>query len=167
MNTLFKYDKVVLTKELNERFRKVGDAFEIANILEDSFVLRDAKSKVAIGIVSFDDFERCFVKEESFKGWTKWIEFTTDYESNLKMFYRIKDRRRIQVKSYNGCIGESCCNIKFGDQFNLYLGLNLAYLRCIKNMLANNIDNYIKNIDNCTSEISDIEYKIKQIISKI
>lgn len=167
MNTTLKFDRVVLTKELNEKFKQVGEVFEIAQIFDDSFLLRDSKTRVALGVVNFQDFENHFVNEENFKGWTPWTEFATDYEANLKMFYRTKDRRKVQVKTSNGCVGESCCNSKFGDEFNLYLGLNLAYLRCIKNILVNKIDNYTKNIHSCTSEIIDVEHQIKQIVNKI
>ena len=70
MNTTLKFDRVVLTKELNDKFKQIGEVFEIANILEDSFLLRSTKTKVAIGVVNFEDFDKHFVHEENFKGWT-------------------------------------------------------------------------------------------------
>ena len=57
METTLKFDRVILVKELNERFKKVGDVFEIANILDNTFLLRDGSTRVAIGVVSFEDFE--------------------------------------------------------------------------------------------------------------
>ena len=167
METTLKFDRVILIKELNDKIKKLGEAFEIANILEDSFVLREAKSKVAVGVVSFEDFEKHFVHEENFKGWTNWTPLTTDYEEGLTLFYRVKDRHRVQVKSMNGCVGESSCNIKFGDEFNLYIGLNLAFLRCIKKVYLAKINNYHKQINIYTNEIQYIEDKIEQISNKI
>ena len=52
METILKFDRVILTKELNDKIKKVGDVFEIANILDNSFLLREAKSRVAVGVVS-------------------------------------------------------------------------------------------------------------------
>ena len=55
MNSTLKFDRVILTKEFNEKFKKVGEVFEIANILDDSFLLRDSKTKIALGVISFED----------------------------------------------------------------------------------------------------------------
>ena len=63
MNTVLKFDRVILIKELNDKIKKVGDVFEIASILDNAFLLREAKSKIAVGTISFDDFEKHFVHE--------------------------------------------------------------------------------------------------------
>lgn len=167
MDTILKFDKVILTKELDEKFKKVGEEFEIANVLDDSFLLRDTKTRVAIGVISFEDFDKYFVAAENFKGWTQWTPLTTDYVEGLKMFYRVKDRHKVQVKTSDGCIGESSCNNKFGDEFNLYVGLNLAFLRCIKKMYFNKINQCQKQINIYENEIKDVETKIRQINKKI
>lgn len=167
MESVLKFDRVVLIKELNDKIKKFGEVFEIANVLEDSFVLRETKSRAAVGVISFADFEEHFVHAENFKGWTQWTLLTTDYDEGLTLFYRVKDRHRVQVKSINGCIGESSCNIKFGDEFNLYTGLNLAFLRCIKKVYLTKINDYHKQINIYINELKNIEDKIEQICSKI
>ena len=48
MKTVLMYDRCVLTQELNEKIKKVGDVFEIANVFEDSFLLRDGKTRTAL-----------------------------------------------------------------------------------------------------------------------
>ena len=164
MNTLLKYDKVVLTKELNERFRKVGDAFEIANILEDSFVLRDAKSKVAIGIVSFDDFERCFVKEESFKGWTKWTPLT-GVDGQTDAMYRT-NRKKVQVKFLTDKVrAEACCHEE--DEFNLYFGVQTAYLRCRNKALKNKKAEYKRLLKDIDYEIAENNIVVRNMINSL
>ena len=75
METTLKFDRVILVKELNEKFKNVGEVFEIANILDNSFLLRDGRTRVAIGVISFEDFEEYFVHENNFRGWTPWTSF--------------------------------------------------------------------------------------------
>lgn len=133
MDTVLKFDKVVLVKELNDKFKKVGEVFEIANILDDSFLLRDTKTRVAIGVVSFSDFEKYFVHKENFKGWTSWTQFI-GYDGHSDCFYRT-NHRKVQVKFVTDNVkAESyCCK---GDVFNLSFGIQLAYLRCINKAKA-------------------------------
>lgn len=161
METVLKFDKVILTKELNDKIKKVGEVFEIANILDNSFLLRDGKTRIAVGVVSFEDFEKHFVPVGNFKGWTDWTKLMTDYEDGLIVFYRVKDRHKIQVKTSNGYIGESYCNNKFGDEFNLHFGLNLAFLRCMKKMYLGKINDCQEKINIYSNEIRELESKIK------
>ena len=142
METVLKFDRVILTKELNGRFKKVGEAFEIANILvanesanieSNFFLLRDAKTRVAVGVVSLEDFERCFVKEENYKGWTPWTSFT-GYDGQNDVLYRT-NRRKTQVKfARDNVRAESCCCAD--DEFNLGFGVQIAYLRCLNKVLS-------------------------------
>ena len=128
METALKFDRVVLVKELNEKFCKIGEVFEIANILENAFLLRDAKTRIAIGVVSFEDFENCFVHEENYKGWTPWIQFT-GFDGQNDCFYKT-NRKDVAVKFLTDKVrAESCCS-KVND-FNLAFGIRLAYLRCL------------------------------------
>ena len=127
METILKFDRVILIKELNDKIKKVGDVFEIANILDNSFLLREVKSKVAVGVVNFEDFEKHFVTEENFKGWTKWTPIV-GYDGQSDAIYRT-NRKKIQVKFITDNVrAESCC--RKGDDFNLSFGVQLAYLRC-------------------------------------
>lgn len=128
MNTLLKFDRVILTKELNEKFKQVGDVFEVANILEDSFLLRSAKTRVAIGVVSFKDFENHFVREENFKGWTNWSPLV-GFDGQSDAFYRT-NRKKVQVKFLTNKVRAEACRCN-KDDFNLSFGIQLAYLRCL------------------------------------
>ena len=122
MNTILKFDKVVLTKELNDRFKQVGETFEVANVLEDSFLLRSAKTKVAIGVVSFEDFEMHFVHAENFKGWTPWTPLV-GFDGQSDCHYRT-NRKKVQVKFLTNKVrAEACCTK--GDNFNLGFGVQL------------------------------------------
>ena len=60
MKTVLKFGRFVLVKELNEKISKVGEVFEIASISDDSFLLRDGQTRIALGVVSFEDFEKHF-----------------------------------------------------------------------------------------------------------
>ena len=128
MKTTLKFDRVVLTKELNDKFKQVGDAFEVANIFEDSFLLRDAKTKVAIGVVSFKDFEEYFVADENFKGWTNWIPLV-GFDGQSYAMYRT-NRKKVQVKFLTTEDRAEACCCK-DDDFNVGFGIQLAYLRCM------------------------------------
>jgi len=133
MNTVLRFDKVTLTKELNDKFKQVGDTFEIANILDDAFVLRSEQTKVAVGVVKFDDFEKHFVKEDEFKGWTKWCPLV-GFNGQSDAFYRT-NKKKVQVKFLTDKVRAECCCSK-DDDFNLSFGIQLAYLRCLNKALT-------------------------------
>lgn len=160
METVLKYDRCILTKELNDRIKKVGDAFEIANVLDDSFLLREAKSKVAVGVISFEDFDKHFVMAENFKGWTKWTAFT-GFDGQTDCYYR-SNGRKVQVKFITDKVrAESCCHR--GDEFNLYFGIQTAYLRCCNKLLE-------KQRNECLDKLDDIRMEFaenKQILKKM
>jgi len=132
METVLKYDRVVLVKELNDKIKKVGDVFEIANVFDNSFLLRDSKTRTAIGVVSFEDFEKHFVHEENFKGWTNWIPMV-GFDGHNDVFYRT-NKRKVQVKFLTDKVRSEACCYK-GDEFNLSFGIQLAYLRCLNKAL--------------------------------
>lgn len=132
MDTTLKFDRVVLIKELNEKFCKVGEVFEIANVFENSFLLRDAKTKLAIGTVSFNDFERCFVHEENYKGWTPWIQFN-GFDGQNDCFYKT-NRKDVAVKFTTDKVRAKSYLHK-DNEFSLSFGLNMAYLRCCNKAL--------------------------------
>lgn len=161
MDTVLKFDRVILTKELNEKIKKVGDVFEIANILEDSFVLREADTKVAVGVISFEDFEKHFVHEENFKGWTKW-QSLIGFNGQTDAMYRT-NRKKVQVEFTTDKVrAESCCNKK-EDEFNLSFGIKIAYVRCVNKMLTKQkteCENKLKMIDREILENKDVTKKM-------
>lgn len=171
MKTVLKYDRVILTKELNEKIKKVGELFEIANVLDDSFLLREAKSKVAVGVISFEDFDKHFVTEENFKGWTQWTPIT-GFNGQTDAYYRT-NRRKTQVRFMTDKVrGESCCHR--GDDFNLYVGIQTAYLRCCNKLLSNQYVKYFekkleltKKMDNARAEIAENKMILKKMINSI
>lgn len=164
MESTIKFDRVVLVNELNEKFCKVGEVYEVANILDNSFILRDAKTRVAVGVISFEDFERCFVHEEIYKGWTKWALFN-GFDGQNDCVYRT-NRRKTQVRFLtDNVMGESFTNK--GDEFNLYFGLNLAYLRARNKALAKKKAEYERELKKIDVELIDNERVIKDMINNL
>lgn len=133
MNTTLKFDRVVLTKELNERFKQVGEVFEVAQIFDSSLLLRDSKTKVALGVVNFQDFENYFVPEDKRKGWTPWTQFV-GFEGQNDASYRTNGKK-VQVRFLTSKTRAEACCCK-DDDFNLAFGLRVAYLRCLNKALA-------------------------------
>lgn len=164
MNSVLKFDRFVLTKELNEKFKKVGDVFEVAIVLDDSFLLRDAKTKVAVGVVNFEDFEKHFTKEDEFVGWTQWTPFVGFY-GQTDVFYRT-NRKKTQVKFLTDKVrAESCCNKV--DDFNLYFGIQIAYLRCLNKALSKRKESLEKQLKHINVEIADNNKAMEKMINSL
>lgn len=171
MNSTLKFDRVVLTKEFNDKFKKVGEVFEIANILDDSFLLRDSKTRVALGVISFEDFEKFFVHEENFKGWTQWTPIV-GFDGQSDVYYKT-NRKKIIVKFLTDKVrAESCCS-KVND-FNLSFGIQLAYLRCLNKAWAKKkseyeamLNEYETKLTKANTEIVDNERIIKSMINSL
>ena len=164
METTIKYDRVVLVKELNEKFSKIGEVFEIANILENSFLLRDTKTRVAIGVISFEDFERCFVHESNYKGWTQWIPFA-GYDGQNDCYYRT-NRKKVQVKFVTDKVRAESSRHK-EDEFNLYFGIRLAYLRALNKAYSKKkamLEEELKEIDR---EMIDNERTMQKMVNAL
>lgn len=164
MNTTLKFDRVILVKELNEKFKKVGDTFEIANVLDNSFVLRDANTRTAIGVVNFEDFDHHFVHEENFKGWTNWTPFV-GFDGHSDVFYRT-NRKKTQVKFLTSKVrAESCCSKV--NEFNLAYGVQMAYLRCLNKANLKKkaeLENELKIINN---DIAENETILKKMVNSL
>lgn len=173
METTLKFDKVILIKELNDTIKKVGEVFEIANILDGSFLLRDAKTRVAVGVVSFEDFEKHFVHKENFGGWTQWTPLT-GFDGQTDVYYRT-NRRKTQVRFLTDNVrAESFLNVKDGDEFNLHFGIQLAYLRALNkahSMKAikyeEELKKYEEELNRINIEMTDNERIIKKMIASL
>lgn len=164
MNTTLKFDRVILTKELNDKFKQVGEVFEVANILENSFLLRSDKTKVAIGVVSFEDFEKHFVAEEGFKGWTKW-QSLVGFDGQTDAMYRT-NRKKTQVKFLTDKVrGESCCHRD--DDFNLSFGIQLAYLNCLNKARTKQKEDLEEAIKSIEHEIAENSTIIKKMVNSV
>lgn len=152
MKTTLKFDRVILTKELNDKFKQVGDVFEVASILDDSFLLRDVKTKVAIGVISFADFEKHFVAEDNFKGWSNWTPLV-GFNGQSDAEYRT-NRKKTQVRFLTDKVrAESCCDNR--DEFNLSFGIHMAYLRCLNKAWS-------KKKMECEEELKKANYEIAE-----
>ena len=166
METTLKFSRVVLIKELNDKIKKVGELYEIANVLEDSFVLREAKSKVAVGVINFSDFEKHFVHEENFRGWTKWVPLV-GFDGQSDAYYRT-NKRKTQVRFLTDKVmGESFTNRKDEDEFNLHFGLNLAYLRARNKALAKKKEEYEQELKKIDIELIDNKKTIEDMINHL
>lgn len=158
METTLKFDRCILIKELNDKFRKVGEVFEIANVLENSFLLRDSKTKLAIGVVSFDDFEKCFVHESNYDNkWTSWQQFS-GFDGQTDCFYKT-NRKDIEVKFLTDKVRAKSFLHK-SDEFNLSFGLNVAYLRCLNKALEKKKATYEEELSRINEELNKINNEI-------
>lgn len=165
MFTIFRNDKVVLIKELDE-MSTVGQEYEVANITDTAVVLRDTTTKIAVGAICIDDFDKYFAKYLKAKKWTDWTKLIVN--DNSVVFYRTNGVK-VQVKSVSNIIGTACCNS--GDIFNLYVGIRIAYLRMqnkILNTAINKID-MVNNFDDWKKlkELKDIIHNNNNTINKI
>ena len=164
MNTVLKYDRIILVNELNEKMKKIGEVFEVANVLEDCFVLRDSKTRVAIGVISFEDFEKYFVKEENFKGWTSWTPIN-GADGSVDGCYRT-NRKRVQVCFLKDKVrAESSCHNE--DDFNLFFGIQLAYLRCKNKQMLKQKQKLEEELKNINIEITDNKRIMDNMINSL
>lgn len=164
MNTILRFDEVILAKELNDKFKQVGESFEVANILEDSFLLRSAKTKVAIGVVSFNDFEKHFVHKSNFKGWTTW-QSIVGFDGQSDAMYRT-NRKKVQVKFVTTKDRAECCCCK-DDDFNLSFGIQLAYLRCLNKARTKQKIELEERLNMVEHEIAENETIIKKMVNSL
>lgn len=144
-------DKVVLTKSF-ERYSKVGEVYEIGNIVENGFIIRGVHSKLAIGLIKFHDFFSCFEKQED-KKWTDWslahYDGESDNDADVLINYRTNGKR-VEVKAY-GCKGVASCMPD--DDFNLSKGIYIAFLRCKSAFLLKKRVDLMKEVNNTYSEM--------------
>ena len=164
METTLKFDRVVLIKELNDKFKKVGEVFEIANILDNSFLLRDTKTRIAIGVVSFEDFEKHFVHQENFSGWTRWTPLV-GFDGQNDILYKT-NRKRVKCKFITNKVrAESCCHKE--DEFNLSFGIQIAYLRCLNKVLSKQKEEYKAKLNAINKEIADNKGIIRKMLDSL
>lgn len=165
MFTIFRNDKVVLIKEF-DKMSTVGQEYEVANITDTAVVLRDVTTKIAVGAICIDDFDKYFAKSLKAKKWTAWTKLIVN--DNSVVFYRTNGVK-VQVKSVSNIVGTACCNS--GDIFNLYVGIRIAYLRMqnkILNIAVETMD-VVNNFDDWKKlkDIKNIIYNNNNTINKI
>ena len=154
-DSVFRDTKVILVKQF-DKLQRIGETYEVGNITDSMVVLRDVKNKVAVGAVTFEDFDTYFeVKKDKHK-FTEWQAFEDGFGNTIG-FYRT-NQKKVQVKLFTNVEifgsqmtvseirAEASCHK--GDTFNLYFGLRLAFLRAVEQLsqkaLKENGSKYIK-----------------------
>ncbi len=144
MDYLQSGSRIRLVKSMG-KMANVGEIYEIGVIAEKAYIIRDMKSKIAIGAVDFDSFDEYFEKVDvDVKRWTKWHGLS-DTNGNVFGFYRTNGKR-VQVKTIDNIKGESSCNTM--DEFDLRFGISLAMLRVqekLGNIMKDKGDNMVVN----------------------
>ena len=160
--SIMRGDKVVLIKE-HAKMKMVGATVEVGNITETSVVLRNPITKVAIAAVSIDEFYDYFKHE--LNNWTSWTELMIidGIYSQTIGWYRT-NYKKVQVKLNNGVRAEATCNKT--DQFNLYLGVNLAINRCNRKTLEKLIADTKSQLKEMKTEYNNIDINISNLINQ-
>lgn len=144
-------DKVMLTTCF-ERYSKVGEVYEIGNIVENGFIIRDTHSKIAVGCINFNDFFLCFSKLED-RSWTDWAVATYNGDGEDVLIQYRTNGKRVEVKAF-GCKRVASCMPD--DKFNLSKGIYIAFLRC-------KLHKILKEHDELSSKYNENFLKIKEV----
>lgn len=165
MNTVMKFDRVVLMKELGDRFSTVGQVYEVASILNgESFLLRDAKTKIASVVISIEDFDKYFVIENECTGWTPWQKFV-GFDGQNDCLYRT-NFKKVQVRFLTDKVrAEACCSKN--DEFNLSFGIRLCYLRALNKARAKQKKEFEEKLNMVNREIAENEKTMKFMLNSL
>lgn len=124
-----KLDKVVLKKPLSTL--AVGSVYQVGEITKDKCIIRKVNTGVALAAVDIDDMDVYFDKE-TLKGFSAWAMFGAEgvafgeYRTNGKEVQtRIIGANGKQYRSH------AKANVKAGDEFRLFFGIRMAYLRTL------------------------------------
>ena len=157
-------DKVILMQEV-ENLKQVGEAFEVANVLDNAVVLRDVKSKVAIGSIDIAMFDQYFKKPEEVKGWTPW-QHLLDASGFTVAFYRSNLKQgKVQVRTADNVRSEASCHRD--DVFNLRFGIDMAYTRCKIKALSKLKADYETSLSAISNDLSTYESKVDRMIKSL
>ena len=138
--SIFRNDRVILLKEY-ENLKQVGKTYEVGGFTNSAVILREVKSKVAVGAIKVNDFDEYFEKIENVGNkFTPWAGIS-DPNGNLIADYRT-NQKKVQIRLFiedttQYIKGEASCNK--GDEFNLYFGIRLALARAIDKYYKNNL----------------------------
>lgn len=165
MDTVMKFDRVILMKEMGDRFSTVGQVYEVANILNgESFLLRDAKTKIASGVISIEDFDKHFVIENECTGWTPWQKFV-GFDGQSDCLYRT-NFKKVQVMFLTDKVrAEACCSKN--DEFNLSFGIKLCYLRALNKARAKQKKELEEKLSMVNREIAENEKTMKFMLNSL
>lgn len=154
-SSVFRGTKIILIKKF-ENLNKMGKVYEVGDVSNSMVIIREVDSKAAVGAVTFEDFDNHFEVVKSNNKFTKWETFADGF-GNVIGAYRT-NQKKVQVKLFTNVeiFGnqmtvseirtEASCHK--GDTFNLYFGLQLAFLRAVEQLsqkaLKENGSKYIK-----------------------
>lgn len=157
--SIMRGDRVVLIKE-HDKMKMVGATLEVGNVTETAVVLRNPTTKVAVAAVDIDEFYTYFVNE--IKGWTPWTELVVMTGQSIG-WYRTNGKK-VQVKLHNDVRAEATCNKC--DQFNLYIGVNLAVNRCHKKIVNQAIEDLQEHLAAMQEESRQVDNNIKSLMKQ-
>lgn len=160
--SIIRNDKVILMKPFGT-LQTVGETYEVANITDTAIVLRDAKTKIAVCAVNINDIDEYFKKPENANGWTSWQRLV-DQASNTIAFYRT-NFKKVQVKTSDGIRGEATCNK--GDEFNLYVGIHIAWKRAENKILEQVRKDYEEGLTRVNADILNNKNYMKRLINSL
>ena len=150
-------DKFVLKKELG-KLNQIGEVYEIANIVEDYYVLREEKTKIAVATINILELNEYFKPYTPKTNWTKW---TPIIDVNGKMIGEYKTNRKKVLFKCGNYKAEASCNTM--DEFNLSTGINIAYTRVLlKKYKEMNIES-VQMINECKNRISQLISRVKPL----
>ena len=138
-------------------FIKVGEVYEVGNILDNGIMIRSEKTKIALGIVSFETFMQCFSKKEDY-AWSDWTLFII--EDDVHGQYKTNGKK-VFVKAY-GETSHSSCNKM--DNFNLCKGLNIATLRCKIKALDKKINKKLEEVNEEIKEFDIVKNQLENLL---
>ena len=154
-------DRLILTKEY-DKMKMVGATYDVANITETSVVMRDARTKIAVAALPINIIEEYFKKPEEVKGWLPWTQIAGE-NGGVVAFYRTNGRK-VQVRTINNIRSEASCH---DDEFNVFFGVRLAYLRCQQKVLNNNEEFLYSELKKVTNIKSDNEKTMKKMMDSL
>lgn len=130
---IYKNKQYILIKNYDDTLEKVGELYEVANILDDCVIICEVATKLAVAAISIKNFDEFFVpfEEAKKKGWTKWRPIYQD--DGLIGYYRT-NFHKTQFRSPNLKHKATASCLKT-DEFNLYDGVMLAYARYRKKII--------------------------------
>lgn len=164
MQEIYLFDRVVLIRKYG-KLSKVGEVYEVANISDDGVViLREVKTKVAICSISLANIGKYFKMEDDKKTWSEWTTIN-GYDGKYLGAYRTNNKK-VEVKIKGIYRGVASCNTNY-DDFNVYLGLRIAFLRAYNKYLAEQKNYYTEKLNSVNSLIGANKIDICNIINHL
>ena len=107
--------------------------------------------------------ETVFSEEREVIGWTHWTPLI-NADGSTDAFYRT-NKKKTQVRYLDGTRAEACCNSM--DEFNLFLGIRIAYARCKEKALLNKMKEYENKLKKANSEYLDNKNALAKLLNSL